>query len=358
MQFDTNHLEWSPPMPQHSIPIIIIGAGGVVRDAHLPAYKLAGFRVEGIVDKEVDKAQALADAYDIPRVYASVDEAVREAPKNCVYDVALPASAHMEVITRLPQNALVLMQKPMGDDLKQAEALLEICRRKSFTAAVNFQLRYAPFMLAAKDMIRKGWIGELCDVEFNINVFTPWHLWEFLEKLPRVEIPYHSIHYIDFIRSLLGNPRDVLAKTIGHPLSPRLTSVRSDIIMDYGDSIRAGIHTNHNHNYGPKHKNSFVKFEGTAGAIKIQLGLLMDYPKGLPDKFEYIILKDGEDTGWLEVPFAGSWFPHAFIGSMAQLMCYAEGSSSTLDNDVEDVIWTMRCVEQAHFDRGVGKFLQ
>jgi predicted dehydrogenase len=345
-------------MPQQSLAIIIIGAGGVVKDAHLPAYKLAGFRVEGIVDKNSDKAQALALAYNIPNVYSSVDEAISNAPLNCVYDVALPASAHLEVLARLPENALVLMQKPMGDDLTQGEEILKLCRERSFAAAVNFQLRYAPFMLAARDMIRKGLIGDLCDVEFNVNVFTPWHLWEFLEELPRVEIPYHSIHYLDFIRSMLGNPRNILAKTTGHPSSPRLASVRSDIIMDYGDSIRAGIHTNHNHNYGPKHQNSFVKFEGTRGAIKIQLGLLMDYPKGLPDKFEYIILEEGEESDWIEVPFLGSWFPHAFIGSMAQLMCYAEGSSKTLDNSVEDVIWTMRCVEQGYCDRGVGEFLQ
>ncbi|HEX8549607.1 MAG TPA: Gfo/Idh/MocA family oxidoreductase, partial [Cytophagaceae bacterium] len=313
---------------------------------------------QSIVDIDITKAQALAVQYDIPNVYSSVDEAISNAPANCVYDVALPASAHLEVLALLPENAFVLMQKPMGDDLQQAEGLLKLCHQKSLTAAVNFQLRYAPFMLAAKDMIRKGWIGDLCDVEFNINVFTPWHLWEFLEKLPRVEIPYHSIHYLDFIRSILGNPRDVLAKTTKHPLSPRLASVRSDIIMDYGDTIRAGIHTNHSHNYGPKHQNSFVKFEGTKGAIKIQLGLLMDYPKGLPDKFEYILLKEGEESNWVEVPFTGSWFPHAFIGSMAQLMCYAEGSSPILDNGVEDVIWTMRCVEQAYCDRGGGKFLQ
>jgi hypothetical protein len=84
----------------------------------------------------------------------------------------------------------------------------------------------------------------------------------------------------------------------------------------------------------------------------------MDYPKGLPDKFEYIVLEDDKDSDWIEVPFSGSWFPHAFIGSMAQLMCYAEGSSKTLDNSVEDVIWTMRCVEQAYVKRAVGKYLQ
>ena len=34
----------------------------------------------------------------------------------------------------------------------------------------------------------------------------------------------------------------------------------------------------------------------------------------------------------------GSWFPHAFIGSMAQLMLAAEGAIEKPDNSAEDCI--------------------
>ena len=36
------------------------------------------------------------------------------------------------------------------------------------------------------------------------------------------------------------------------------------------------------------------------------------------------------------VDIAGSWFPHAFIGSMAQFQRAAEGSIAAPDNSVED----------------------
>ncbi len=212
-------------------------------------------------------------------------------------------------------------------------------------------------MLAAKDIIAKGFIGEVCDVEFNINVYTPWHLWQFMKTIPRVEISYHSIHYIDFIRSLLGNPTDVFGKTIRHPNSPSLASVRSDIIMDYGDAVRANIHTNHNHNFGTTHQHADVKIEGTQGAIKIQMGLLINYPAGIADKVEFVSTLNNAEPVWQEVTVRGSWFPHAFIGSMSQLMCFTEGSSATLDNSVEDVIWTMRCVEAAYEIKPASKYL-
>ena len=44
-------------------------------------------------------------------------------------------------------------------------------------------------------------LGELNDIEINVNVFTPWHLWDFLTNAPRVEILYHSIHYIDLVKT-------------------------------------------------------------------------------------------------------------------------------------------------------------
>ncbi len=347
----------SPQMPLNTRPIIVIGAGGIVTDAHLPAYKLANFPVYGIFDVDVEKAKQVALKFGIPKVFDSLESLLSEVPSEVIFDIALPAAALVDVLKKLPNGSFALLQKPMGDDLAEAEEILNICSSKNIKAAVNLQLRYAPFMLAAKDLIAKDIIGNLCDVEFNINVFTPWHLWQFMYTIPRVEISYHSIHYIDFVRSVLGNPQDVYAKTTKHPNSPGLASVRSDIVMDYGDSIRANIHTNHNHDFGIQNQHSYVKFEGTKGAIKIQMGLLINYPKGIADKFEYISKTDGKEAAWQEVKINGSWFPHAFIGSMAQLMCFAEGSSIELDNAVEDVIWTMRCVEAAYETKVPSRFL-
>src|SRR5690606_34285578 len=108
-------------------------------------------------------------------------------------------------------------------------------------AAVNFQLRYAPFITRAKALINEGVIGEICDIEIIINVYTPWHLWGFLKAASRVEILYHSIHYIDLVRSFIGNPQSVYAKSIKHPKSKDLASVRSAVLLDYGEYCRANI---------------------------------------------------------------------------------------------------------------------
>jgi len=172
-------------------------------------------------------------------------------------------------------------------------------------------------------------------------------MWDFLFNAPRVEILYHSIHYIDLVRNLLGNPVSLYAKTTRHPSMPGLASVRSNIIMDYGDMIRANILTNHCHHYGIPKQQSFIKIEGSNGAVKINFGALIDYPRGAADNFEYILLEE-KHPQWKEKQIEGSWFPHAFIGSMAQLMLAAEGAVPAPDNTVEDCIYTMACVEAAY----------
>jgi predicted dehydrogenase len=335
-------------LPSEKRPIYIIGAGGIVNDAHLPAYKIAGYNVQGIFDIAFEKAKATAEKFSISNVFPGLKEMIAHSPANAVFDVAVPGSQTIPVLRELPDEAAVLLQKPMGENYDEAKQILQLVREKKMLVAINFQLRYAPYILAAKKFITDGSLGEPNDIEVNVNVYTPWHVWDFLVSSKRVEILYHSIHYIDLIRNLLGNPRSVYAKTTRHPSMLQLASVRSNIIMDYGEMVAANILTNHCHNYGTPNQQSYIKFEGSKGAIKINFGALIDYPRGAADSFEYVLLEEGKEPEWKEMKIEGSWFPHAFIGSMAQLMLAAEGKIERPDNSAEDCIYTMACVEAAY----------
>ena len=344
----------TPPLPKSVFPISVIGTGGIVKDAHLPAYQKAGFPVWGLMNRTIERAKNLAATFSVPNVFTNLEEMVEAAPDDVIYDLALPASMFADALRKLPDDSFVLIQKPMGENIAQAREILEVCRSKSLHAAINCQLRFAPFVLAARSLIDAGEIGELVDMEMRLNVFTPWGLFPFLEEIPRVEMVYHSVHYIDLIRSFLGEPRSVMARTVPHPDLPKLASVSSSIIMDYPDPVRATITTNHSHRFGAKHQESYLKWEGTKGAIKARIGLLMDYPRGVGDVFEYCTLEEGQEPEWKPVAIEGSWFPEAFIGTMAQVMRAKEGSAPEMPTSVEDVIKTMACVEAAYECNHVG----
>lgn len=332
-------LRQSWPRPTSPRPIVIIGAGGIVKDAHLPAYRLAGLPVAGIFDLDAGKAQALAAEWGT-KAFASLDEAV--ASPGAVFDLALPPGAHLSVLPHLPDGAAVLLQKPMGRDLGEATAILKLCQEKRLVAAVNFQLRFSPMMLAVRDAIERGWLGRLVDVEAHLNLLTPWHLFPFLKGMPRVEIAVHSIHYFDLIRSLLGNPSGVHARTLGHP-GTELAQTRTSALFDFAPDQRVTFSINHNHDFGSRFADARFRFEGTEGAAVAKLGVLLDYPRGEPD--ELWITRRGED--WTPVALNGGWFPHAFIGTMSNLQRFAAGEDEVLLTAVADAWHTMALAEAA-----------
>ncbi|MCH5598763.1 Gfo/Idh/MocA family protein [Niabella ginsengisoli] len=338
------------------IPICIIGAGGIVADAHLPAYKIGGFEVKGIVNRNKQKATALAEKFKIAKVYDTIEEMVAENGTNVIYDFALPASEIIPVLEQLPEKATILIQKPYGESLEEAKAIHELAQSKQMLAGVNFQMRFAPYILEAKQMIKEEKLGAITDIEVYVNVHTPWNLWDFLFTKERMEINYHSIHYIDLIRSFLGTPEKLFARTFKHPQSMQLASVKSNIIMDYGDMVRATIHTNHNHEFGYQKQESYIKIEGEKGAIKITFGALIDYPHGVSDVFEYVLLED-KNPGWKQKDIDGTWFPHAFIGTMQQMMLAKAGIIEKPENSIDDALMTMACVEAAYASNQIGGIL-
>jgi predicted dehydrogenase len=333
------------PKPQVARPIVMIGSGGIVHDAHLPAYAKAGFPVAALVDMNPERAEALAKKFHVALGTASINEAIRFAPGDTIFDVAVPAKVIPGILPQLPDGAAVLIQKPMGETLEEALEILRICRAKGLTAAVNFQLRWAPNMLTARALTDVGALGELHDMEVNVSVHMPWELWSFLRTAPRLEILYHSIHYIDLVRSWFGNPRGIYAKTVKSPRTPELAATKSVIVFDYGDDKRVLIASNHSHDFDPKMQRSFVQWEGMTGAMRAQMGVNLNYPAGLPDNLEYIVRGGG---GWQEAPVSGNWFPDAFMGSMGSLQAYVQGEAKTLPTSVEDAIDTMRTVEAAY----------
>jgi len=343
MKFNAVQLVQCWPHPSRPRPIVIIGAGDIVRDAHLPAYRQAGFPVAGVFDLRREVAEARAKEFRLPRVFDSVADAI--AVPNAIFDLGVPPKSQEAALESLPDRAAVLSQKPMGNSLEMAKRIVAICERKQLRAAVNFQFRFCPSMLAIHDLIKRGELGDLVEIEVRLNVATPWETFPFLLSESRVEIQIHTVHYLDTIRMLLGDPSRVFARTVKHPDFPKLASTRSSIILDYGDMIRCCLSINHCHPFGLRHEAATIRVEGTEGCAIATIGALIDYPLGQPDRLEVFTRSQKE---WVEIPLIGRWFPDAFIGTMSNLQRFVAGEDAALVSPVTDALQTMKLVEACY----------
>jgi predicted dehydrogenase len=322
-------------------PIVVIGAGAIVRTAHLPAYRRLEYPVAGIFDIDAARARATAATFGLDTTFATLAEAARTP--HAIFDVAVPGDQIVGILEQLPKGAAVLIQKPMGHELAGARRIVECCKARNLTAAVNLQLRFSPGMLALHDLITRGALGTLVDIDVRVVIDQPWHLWTFLERASRLELLYHSIHYIDAIRWIAGEPRAVYCRAVAHPSTPQLRDTRSSIILDYGDALRCSLVMNHTHRAGPKHQASQMVVEGLAGAVRLTWGVNFNYPAGPPDTMEITC-----DGAWTDVPLRGSWFTEAFEGPMSNLQRFVDGEDATLVSPVEDTLRTMAVVEACY----------
>jgi predicted dehydrogenase len=347
-KLDVSGIRQTWPLPARPRPIVIVGAGGIVNDAHLPAYRKAGFPVAAVYDIRPEQSRATAERFSIPRVCRRLEECFEDPA--AVIDVAVPPQQVLKVLDAVPESSTVLIQKPLGVNLEEARRIRQLCREKRLCAAVNFQLRFSPMMLAVRHAREMGLFGEILDIEFRLQVYTPWHLFPYLAELERVEILVHSVHYLDWIRSMLGEPRGVCARTVGHPSAPQLKSTRTSAILDYGERTRVCLSINHNFRPERRHQAATMTLTGSKGAAVAELGLLLNYPQGEPESLE--LISDGYE--WTQVPLAGRWFPDAFIGTMANLQRYAAGEDGILHTSVEDAYKTMALVEACYQSDAAG----
>src|SRR5580700_12212172 len=109
------HLDYKPKLPQHlDHGIGIVGAGGIVNYAHLPAYKKAGFKVVGITDRNREQAERTAKQHGIAKAYGGVDDLLRDTDVEIVDIAVYPVEQFAIVEQATAAGKHLLCQKPLS----------------------------------------------------------------------------------------------------------------------------------------------------------------------------------------------------------------------------------------------------
>jgi len=321
----------------------IVGAGEIVRSAHLPAYQLAGFHVVGIYDIAFDKAVAIARDFSIAKVYRSLDDLLAD-DDVAIVDIAVPASQQLAVVEKAAAKGKhLLCQKPLAEKYDEAKQVATICQQAGIKAAVNQQMRWSPGIRATYAILQNGWLGTPVQATIQVNVKTPWDHWPWLTENPDMEFLYHSIHYMDAMRFLFGDPQSVFADAVKFPGQPWVAPTRTLVFMTWADGDTRGlIHDNHNNFAPPDDWYATFRFEGTEGIVKGTTGALYNYPIGREDTLAYFSRRI-HDQSWIYPTLEGRWFPHAFMGTMGELMMAIEENREPT-NSVIDNLKTLQLV--------------
>ena len=318
------HLDYKPKLPRNlNRGIAIIGAGGIINYAHLPAYKKAGFRVVGITDRNRESAEKTAKDHAIPRVYASIDELLADKDVEIV-DVAIYPAGQLEIVEKVTAaKRHVLCQKPFADEFAKAVRSVELAEAAKVKIAVNQQMRWDAGIRCARILIDDGWLGTPTYGTIQVHCNTDWSLWPWIYQGKRVEVMFHSIHYIDSLRFLLGDPASVFTSGSRGPAETTKAETKTLTIWDYNSGLQVLIDACHSTWQDDPY--AIFRLEGTEGVIKGTIGLMYNYPTGRPDTLEFMSKRN--NGYWFSARLDSMWIPDAFVGPMASLMRAIEDGS-------------------------------
>lgn len=321
-------LDYQPRLPRRKDWAIgCLGAGFIMRDCHLVAYHNAGLTPRAIASRDLATASATAGARGVPRVHKSYQDLIAD-PMIEVLDIAVPPDVQPGLIRAAVAERGhirgILAQKPLAMSVREARELVDLCAGAGILLAVNQNMRYDQSVRALKDLLRRGWLGDPVLGTIEMRAIPHWMPWS--EKLHSLSTFVMSIHHLDTFRYWFGAPDRVLASTRPDPRTrfPHTDGINL-YILEYAHGCRAmscdDVWT------GPAREGAegdiYIRWrvEGTEGLARGTIGW-PSYPTPTPSTLDFSTRR--QPGYWFQPRWKEVWFPDAFIGTMAQLLCAIE----------------------------------
>lgn len=201
---------------------LLVGCGGIA-EVHAEALHALDREIAAFADIRPERARGMADVYG-GRAYASLSDMLEKEQADVLH-ICTPHYLHVPMaIEALQKGMHVVMEKPPAMTGEQEEELRRVLSGAPGQLAVCFQNRYNPANRRVKELLEKKELGEVK----GARAFVTWER----------EAPYYtesgwrgtwktegggvlinqSIHTLDLLCYLLGDPRQVSATIANHHL--------------------------------------------------------------------------------------------------------------------------------------------
>lgn len=334
------------PLPHRKdFRIGILGAGAVVDDCHLPAYRKAGYNPVTIASRTRARAEQVAQRHGIPKVYDSIEQLL-DAPSVEVLDIAVPPMHQLDLIKAACQRRTVkaiLAQVPLGRTYREAVEAVQACEKAGIVLAVNQRLRYDPAIRAAKLLLSQGRLGEPVVATLDVRAIPEWRGW--CKELGSLTLLLFSVHHLDVFRYWFGTPEGIYCSV---RKDPRVDFEHTDgicsYIVEYTNGLRCvGIDDcwTGPANDCPREFHARWRIEGLKGLASGNIGWCRNPAQ--PPAIRHAV--KGMDE-FQHLTWEGAVGADAFMGTMAELLIALEtGHEPAISG--RDNLMTMALVEAA-----------
>lgn len=219
------------PRVNRHITVVVIGAGsrGNVYAGYFKKYPDA-VQVVGVSDILEHRCRKMADAHGVPPEHRFGDwSEVFKVPKFAdAVVVSTPDDVHYAPCMKaLEMGYDVLLEKPVAPTEKECKNILKQAHKYDRIVAVCHVLRYAPYFIALREVVRSGAIGQLVSVQ-HMEPIQYAHMahsyvrgnWRDSKQTTPI-ILAKSCHDLDILRWIIDSPcKSIVADGSLHLFKP------------------------------------------------------------------------------------------------------------------------------------------
>jgi predicted dehydrogenase len=141
-----------------------VAGSGFIGPVHVEALKRLGVNVLGVLEATPELGQRAAQQMGVPKVYESLEALLNDDNVQVIH-IATPNRLHFKMASAvLKAGKHVLCEKPLAMNAKESAQLVDLARKTKLAAGVNYNIRFYPLCLEARDMVQRGAVGEVYSV--------------------------------------------------------------------------------------------------------------------------------------------------------------------------------------------------
>jgi predicted dehydrogenase len=314
----------------------IVGPGRIARNAVRDFAEVAGAEAVAVASRSLDRAQAFAEEHRIPAAYGSYAELVAAEDVDVVY-IATPHPQHHAVaLAAIEAGKAVLVEKTFTATVAGAEEVIAAARRRSVFAMEAMWTRFQPAIVAVRQLVEDGAIGEVRQVQADLGVDQPFN------PSDRLFDPDQGggamldlgVYVVSFAQYFLGSPDHV---HVSGSLTPTGVDAEAGLLLGYEDGRAATLLASIKH-YTP----GAARIHGTTGWIDIQPRF--HHPRTI------VLSRRGRDPETITRPPLGGGYAHELI-EVTEAVAAGRTESSVMPLD--DTLAVQRILNQVCEQLGV-----
>lgn len=283
-----------------------------------------------VASRSMDRARAFADQYGLKRAYASYPELIADPDVDVLY-IATPHPQHHAIaLAAIEAGKAVLVEKTFTATVAGAEEVIAAARTRRVFAMEAMWTRFQPAIVAARELIADGAIGEVRQVQADLGVDRPY------DPSDRLFDPAQGggamldlgVYVVSIAQHFLGNPDRV---SVSGSLAPTGVDAEAGLLLGYADGRAASLLISLR-NPTP----GMARIHGTKGWIEI------------PPRFHHpgriVLQRTGQAPETVDRPPQGTGYSHELV---EVTQCLLAGRTESSVMPLADTLAVQRILNEA-----------